>query len=82
MTRRLRAALVAFGLTAGCATASPILAPARVLAAEKVELDLGTAMLAPLGTGTLEEARQPHSTNDQIVRSAVAYAMAPPGVGP
>ncbi len=82
MTRRLRAALAAFGLTAGCATASPVLAPARVLAAEKVELDLGTAMLAPLGTGTLEEARQPHSTHDQIVRSAVAYAMAPPGVVP
>ncbi|MBK8691232.1 MAG: hypothetical protein IPN17_02715 [Deltaproteobacteria bacterium] len=82
MTWRRRAALAAFGLTAGCATASPILAPARVLPAEKVELDLGTALVAPVGTGTLDEARQRTASNEQIIRSAVAYAMTPPGVVP
>lgn len=82
MTWRLRAALAAFGLTVGCATASPILAPARVLPPEKVELDLGTATVAPIGTSTLDDARQPSATNEQIIRSAVAYAMSPPGVVP
>jgi hypothetical protein len=82
VTWRRRAALAAFGLTAGCATASPILAPARVLRPEKVELDLGSALVAPVGTATLEDARRPGATNEQIVRSAVAYAMAPPGVVP
>ncbi|MDB4928854.1 MAG: hypothetical protein JWM10_1338 [Myxococcaceae bacterium] len=82
MTSRPRAALAAFGLAAGCATASPILAPARVLAPEKVELDLGSALVAPVGTATLDEARQRGATNEQIVRSAVAYAMTPPGVVP
>lgn len=82
MTWRTRASLAALGLTAGCATASPILAPARVLPPEKVELDLGTATVAPLGTGTLDDARTPNATNEHILRSAVAYAMAPPGVVP
>lgn len=79
---RARAALAAFGLLAGCATTSPILAPARVLPPEKVELDLGTAFVAPVATATLDEARQPTATNEQILRSAVAYAVAPPGVVP
>lgn len=79
---RPRGAVAAFGLLAGCATASPILAPARVLPAEKVELDVGTALLAPVATATLDDARQPTATNEQILRSAVAYAVAPPGVVP
>jgi hypothetical protein len=78
----LRAAVAALGLTAGCATASPILAPARVLRPEKVELDLGTALLAPVAAGDLDQARSANASNEQIVRAAVAYAMAPPGVVP
>lgn len=82
MTWGSRAALAALGLTLGCATASPILTPARVLRPERVELDLGSALVAPVGTATLEAARAPGATNEQIMRSAVSYAMAPPGVVP
>ena len=82
MTVGPRAALALCALATGCATASPILAPARVLDAEKVELDLGTATVAPVGAGTLNDARARGATNDQILRSAVAYAMTPPGVVP
>ncbi len=77
-----RAAAGALGLLAGCATASPVLAPARVLPPQKIELDVGVAYQAPLDPSVLDTARQLHPSTDDTLRAAVAYALAPPGVVP
>lgn len=77
---RLRSAIAAFGLLAGCATTSPILVPARVLRPGRVEVDLGTAFVAPIAASTLDEGRAPAATNEQILRTAASYAFTPPGI--
>ncbi len=77
---RLALAAAAFGLLAGCATTSPILAPARVLRPGRVEVDLGTAFVAPIAATTLDEGRAPTASNEQVIRTAASYAFTPPGI--
>ncbi len=67
---------------AGCATASPFLAPARVLRANKLELDVGTAYHAPVVSSALTEAQSSNATDEARLRAAAAYGVTPPGVVP
>ena len=77
MTWRRRAALAAFGLTAGCATASPILAPARVLPAEKVELDLGTTVRLNVDSDINETMRMPFPVRQRTSTASLRIAPSP-----
>ena len=73
-----------------CATASPALAPARVLEANRLVLDVGTAYQAPLDTTVLSDAREAEARlaaggvsdadRTAVLRASRAYGLAPPGV--
>jgi len=74
--------LALLALTTGCATASPFLAPARVLRPNKLELDVGTAYHAPVVSSALSASQSPDATDDARLRAAAAYGVTPPGVVP
>lgn len=88
--RRVFFVLVALTLPA-CASINPILAPARVLGPGRVAVDLGSAYNAPVAESTLREAREADERisrgvgsaqdRDALVRGALLYGAAPPGVG-
>ncbi len=72
-------ALVALG-SVGCATASPMLAPARVMRDGKVAVDLGSAYSAPAWAPSLEAAQTANADASTVLRAAVAHGATPPGL--
>jgi hypothetical protein len=64
----------------GCATASPVLAPARVLREGRVALDVGTAWSAPVWAPALSTAQSQSAEVDTVLQSAVTHGATPPGV--
>jgi len=66
----------------GCATASPTLVSARVLAPSRFELDLGSAYTAPVAQTALSAAQPGLASREDRLRGAVAFAAQPPGVAP
>ena len=64
----------------GCATASPGLAPVRVLAPSRVQIDVGSAYVAPVSPTALTDARAGGASPSTDLRAAVAYGPTPPGV--
>lgn len=81
MVARRAAALVAL-CAVGCATASPMLAPARVLPPEKVVLDVGTAYTAAPSPTLLQDVQSRFASDDVRLRAAALYGVTPPGVAP
>lgn len=63
----------------GCATASPMLAPGRVLRDGKVVVDVGSAYSAPVWSPALTDAQASGDT-DAVLRAAVTHGATPPGV--
>jgi len=80
--RRLGWALATGALATGCATASPFLAPARVLRPNKLELDVGTAYHAPVASSALTDAQASTATEAARLRASAVYGVTPPGVVP
>lgn len=74
----LLAALVLSAL--GCATASPVLAPARVLREGRVVLDVGSAYSAPVWAPALSSAQSSSAEVDTVLQAAVTHGATPPGV--
>lgn len=66
----------------GCATASPMLAPARVLRSNKLELDVGSAYQAPALAPALTQSRGATATDEDRLRAAALFGVTPPGVVP
>lgn len=79
---RTRGALLATAVVGalGCATASPVLAPARVLREGRVVLDVGSAWSAPVWSPALSSARSESAEVDTVLQAAVTHGAAPPGV--
>lgn len=83
MTGGVRRAVALSGLcVVGCATASPTLAPARVLPAEKVVLDVGTAYAAAPSPALLQDVQSRFAGDDVRLRAVALYGVTPPGVAP
>lgn len=70
--------LAALGL--GCATATPMLTPVRVLHDGKIALDVGSAYSAPVWSPALTDAQGANAEADTVLRAAVAHGATPPGV--
>lgn len=66
----------------GCATASPTLVSARVLAPARLELDVGSAYVTPVAETALTQAQPTNASREALLRGAVAFAANPPGVAP
>jgi hypothetical protein len=64
----------------GCATASPLLAPARVMRDGKVAVDLGSAYSAPAWAPSLDDAQGANADASTVLRAAVAHGATPPGL--
>ena len=79
---RARGALLATAAAGalGCATASPVLAPARVLREGKVVLDVGSAWSAPVWSPALSSANSESAEVDTVLQAAVTHGATPPGV--
>lgn len=77
-----RLGIVALVVTAGCATASPTLVSARVLAPSRVELDLGSVYVAPVAQTALTGSQSAGASREARIRGAVAFAAQPPGLAP
>lgn len=64
----------------GCATASPVLAPARVLREGRVVLDVGSAWSAPVWSPALSGAQSDAAEVATVLQAAVTHGATPPGV--
>jgi len=64
----------------GCATASPVLAPARLLREGRVVLDVGSAWSAPVWSPALSGAQSSSAEVDTVLQAAVTHGATPPGV--
>jgi hypothetical protein len=83
--------LATAALAPACASINPTLAPARVLPAERIAVDLGSAYAAPLTAPALRDAldaaaRLANGTGSDadraaLARGALAHGNTPPGVG-
>jgi hypothetical protein len=86
------AALALALTTAGCASVNPVLAPARVLRAERFAVEAGGGYSALVADPVLDNARAANARLAQgtaqpgdeatLVRAALLYGPAPPGVAP
>ncbi len=64
----------------GCATATPMLTPVRVLRDGKIAVDLGSAYSAPVWSPSLTDAQGANVEADTVLRAAVTHGATPPGV--
>lgn len=80
MTALRGLALSLIALAAGCATATPMLTPVRVLRDGKIALDLGSAYSAPVWSPALTDAQGANVEADTVLRAAVTHGATPPGV--
>lgn len=78
----LRVLALPLSAVLGCATASPTLVSARVLAPARLELDVGSAYVTPVAETALTQAQPASASREALLRGAVAFAANPPGVAP
>lgn len=78
-SRSLVASALACGALAGCATGSPMLAPARVMRDGKIAVDVGSAYNAPVWSPSLSAAQSNTADADTALRAGITHGITPPG---